>query len=248
VWSQLQHADMARHLFAGELSECVPAAPRHVHEHWELVCYVEGAGTITVGNDDIAFDTGMAIALPPHIPHAEVSPPGFRCLFLGYEDLPGTSPVIVRDVGGMLATTMRLLIREQRSGAADADAAVADLLAVILRWIRRWSGESADPLVRRAEELILGGWRDPAFSIGDLARDVGCSADRLTRRFRAATGVTPRERLTRLRIDEARSLLAQGHGVAETAALVGFNDPFWFSRQFHRLTGETPRDIRAQRC
>lgn len=238
---------MARYHFAGELPESVANIPRHLHAHWEIVCYVEGSGHVTVGNDSFPFEVGTIIALPPHIPHGETALTHFRCLFLGYEDAPGILPIKVHDVGDTVATALRLLIREQRSGAADADAAVADLLALILRWIRRWSDEPMDPLVRRAEELIQGAWRDPVFTIAALAHDVGCSADRLTRRFRAATGHSPRERLTRIRIDEARSLLAQGHGVAQTAALVGFNDSFWFSRQFHRLTGHAPSDLRIRR-
>lgn len=237
---------MVAYRFAGEIPQRVPSIARHVHRHWELVCYVEGEGVLTVGQQPIAFRPGTVVAQPPGIAHCESAPSGFRCLYLGY-DAPDPGPTAVHcqdDEAGSLATTLRLLIREDRLRAPGWEHTADHLLACILAWVRRWTAGDRDPLIERAEALLLDAWRDPDVTVAAIAHDLGLSADRFSRRFRAATGLTPRERLTHLRIAEAQSLLAQGHGVAETAALVGFRDPFWFSRQFHRLTGSAPRSVR----
>lgn len=237
---------MALYRFAGEVPSRVPSVARHAHRHWELVCYVEGVGVLTVGDQPIAFRPGTIVAQSPQIPHDEVSAEGFRCLYLGYDDgEPGASvPVCHDDEANSLSSALRLLIREDRLRAPGWERTVEHLLACILTWVRRWSASDRDPLMDRAEALLLDGWRDPTVTVAAIAQDLGLSADRLCRRFRTATGMTPRERLTHIRITEAKSLLAQGHGVAETAALVGFTDPFWFSRQFHRITGAPPRSVR----
>lgn len=237
---------MAAYIFAGELPSRVPSIGRHVHRHWELVCYIEGEGVLTVGDQPIAFRPGTVVAQPPLIPHDEVSPGGFRCLYLGYVDgePSATVPVCQEDEAHSLSSAMRLLIREDRLRAPGWERMTEHLLACILTWMRRWSASDRDPLIDRAETMLLDAWRDPTVTVAAIARDLGLSVDRLCRRYRAATGMTPRERLTHIRITKAKSLLAQGHGVAETAALVGFTDPFWFSRQFHRITGAPPRSVR----
>jgi len=237
---------MAVFKFSGEVPLRVTQVDRHAHRHWELVCYVEGEGVLTVGDQAIPFRPGIVVAQPPGLPHHEIAPAGFRCLYLGYED--GLSGSVVRvcsdDEAGAIAQVLRLLIREDRLRGAAWEPTVDHLLACVLTWVRRWSASDRDPMIERAEQFLLDAWRDPDVTVAAIAADLGLSADRFTRRYRAATGMTPRDRLTRLRISEAQCLLAQGHGVAETAMLVGFNDPFWFSRQFHRLTGGPPRSVR----
>jgi AraC-like DNA-binding protein len=65
------------------------------------------------------------------------------------------------------------------------------------------------------------------------------------RLFRDETGVAPMKFLRDLRIARACELLRRTHlHVAEIAYDVGYSDPAYFSRLFHRQTGTSPRAYR----
>jgi len=71
------------------------------------------------------------------------------------------------------------------------------------------------------------------------------SRSNLMRVFRKATGQTPIEYLLRLRIQKAMELLRNSSlSITEIALEVGFNDSNYFTRQFRRVLGETPRSFR----
>jgi AraC family transcriptional regulator len=73
----------------------------------------------------------------------------------------------------------------------------------------------------------------------NLSRFYFCSA------FRRATGYTPHEYLTRLRIDEARRLLAIcSMPVTDIALAVGYQTPSSFAAAFRRLVGLSPGEFR----
>lgn len=65
------------------------------------------------------------------------------------------------------------------------------------------------------------------------------------RTFRRIMGLAPIEHLIRLRIARACTLLQQKENrITEIALAVGFNDSNYFSRQFRRVTGISPREYR----
>jgi transcriptional regulator GlxA family with amidase domain len=81
----------------------------------------------------------------------------------------------------------------------------------------------------------------------DLATLSGMSEAHFFRRFRQATGSSPIDFLRRERINHARRRLLQSNDlVKEIAEQVGYNDPFFFSRDFKRYTGLAPREYRRQ--
>ncbi len=71
------------------------------------------------------------------------------------------------------------------------------------------------------------------------------SRSNLMRVFRKATGQTPIEYLIRLRIQRAMALLRNSTlSVTEIAFEVGFKDSNYFTRQFRRVLGQSPRSFR----
>jgi AraC-like DNA-binding protein len=72
------------------------------------------------------------------------------------------------------------------------------------------------------------------------------SRSNLMRVFRKATGQSPIEYLVRLRIQKAMSLLRNtDQTVTEIALQVGFNDSNYFTRQFRKTLGQSPRKFRS---
>jgi len=85
------------------------------------------------------------------------------------------------------------------------------------------------------------------WNVADLMNIAHMSRSNLMRVFRRATGRTPIEYLIRIRIQKAIGLLRSTNlSVTEIAMETGFNDSNYFSRQFRRVTGRSPRKFRGK--
>ena len=83
------------------------------------------------------------------------------------------------------------------------------------------------------------------WQLEELTQTAHMSRSNLMRVFRKATGQTPIEYLLRIRTQRAMELLRNSDlTITEIALEVGFNDSNYFSRQFRKITGESPRDFR----
>jgi PAS domain S-box-containing protein len=78
-----------------------------------------------------------------------------------------------------------------------------------------------------------------------LARQAGLSWSQFERRVRGITGLTPRQLLTKSRIEMAAARLrAKGESLSSIAYECGFYDQAAFSRQFRAVTGLSPGEYR----
>jgi AraC-like DNA-binding protein len=83
--------------------------------------------------------------------------------------------------------------------------------------------------------------------VADLARLSGLSEPHFYRRFKLVTGSSPIDWLRRERINHARRrLLESADSIKQISEQVGYNDPFFFSRDFKRYTGVSPSEYRKQ--
>ena len=81
--------------------------------------------------------------------------------------------------------------------------------------------------------------------LASLAAAAGLSIPHYSDLFRRATGYPPVEHFLRLKIQRACQLLDTTElRVNEVAAAVGWVDPFYFSRFFRKITGQSPRAYR----
>lgn len=99
--------------------------------------------------------------------------------------------------------------------------------------------------VDRAARILAERLDDPP-TADVLARSVGVSRYHFQRIYRAATGETVLDTLTRLRALRALDMLATGVPVGEVAVAVGYDTPQAFARAFKHWTGTSPSKARAQ--
>ena len=74
-------------------------------------------------------------------------------------------------------------------------------------------------------------------SIGSIAQTLGYHRAHLTRMFKEVTGLSPMQYLFKIRMKKAEELLETDLTIAQVAASVGYNDPLYFSKQFHKWSG-----------
>lgn len=81
--------------------------------------------------------------------------------------------------------------------------------------------------------------------LNSLAKEIDVNPYTLIRGFKAVTGITPHAYRMNCRIEQARALLRQGWGIAETALECGFFDQSHFHRYFKAMTTVTPQEYRV---
>jgi AraC-like DNA-binding protein len=81
-----------------------------------------------------------------------------------------------------------------------------------------------------------------------LADELGMSLGTLRRRFKAATGITLHTHVLQSRIAAARRLLSETDlPLKSIASQLGYNNVYFFSRQFSEMVGVTPGVFRKSR-
>ena len=88
---------------------------------------------------------------------------------------------------------------------------------------------------------------DPTLSLHDTARQFFYNASYLSRTFKQNMGLSFREHVNKLRIEQARRLLDDPEAKAyEVASRVGIEDPNYFSTLFKKYAGVTIKQYRAR--
>lgn len=102
---------------------------------------------------------------------------------------------------------------------------------------------------RIGQALAIIGRRatDTGFAVSSLAKELDCSREYLTRRFRAATGVSPSDYLVQQRLRLAGMALRAGDDKLEAVARrCGFSNANYLCRVFRKHVGVTPAAFRAR--
>ena len=101
-------------------------------------------------------------------------------------------------------------------------------------------------IVRRARDLYMEALANPP-STAQLAERLGVSRTALDRAFAADIGLTPSKMLTRLKLDEAKRLMASTDlTLAEISGRLGFCNPAYFTNIFKDAEGVAPKKWRRQ--
>ena len=97
----------------------------------------------------------------------------------------------------------------------------------------------------RVVDLVQERLADP-IRVADMAAAAECSEDQLERRMKKVFGITPNQYVLRARVDRAAArLIDSDDPIAVVATECGFYDQATLTRQFGRLTGETPARFRT---
>ena len=125
---------------------------------------------------------------------------------------------------------------------AQLYASFYSLLAILLT---EDSSESiTGNLVERANQIMKKQFSDSQFSIADMASILSVSESSIRKAFIQEYGISPRKKLTELRIRHACAMLLDGrYSITEIAERCGFASPSYFTRVFKNQTGKTPTEF-----
>jgi len=99
--------------------------------------------------------------------------------------------------------------------------------------------------VADALEHINAGFRE-SLEVQAVARSAGLSVDRLEREFDSIFDLSPRDYITKVRMEAASERLLLGDNIAEVAQSCGYSDQSAFARRFRQLIGMSPSEFRRR--
>lgn len=127
------------------------------------------------------------------------------------------------------------------------------LLAAEILALLRWSPRSRRATPRRIDELIsesqalLAGDLEEKQSLEQIARKLGLGYSYFRRRFKAQTGLSPKQYRIEMRHHRAKNLLLNsGLTVKEISEQLGYSSPFHLSQEFSRIAGVSPQKWRKR--
>ena len=148
---------------------------------------------------------------------------------------------------------MLALANGLRSGAPDLYAeTAAEFLAVHI--LTRYGGQVPAPTrsagferLRKVDDFLHANLGS-SLTLEAMANVAGLSKFHLLRTFKQAYSETPLQRLTRMRMDHAKTLLVATEAPITTVAFeCGYATPAHFAAAFRRFTGVTPSEFRRVR-
>ena len=132
------------------------------------------------------------------------------------------------------------------SRLATFDALKDEVFRVLLRYFDAPGPVEADPLARM-EEYLLEHALEETFSIAEMARALCFTATYLSAVYKKRTGNTINGRVTQLRMQRAKELLAATNiKLYEVARRVGYQDGKYFARVFTKEIGINPKQYREK--
>ncbi len=222
-----------------------------------IIC-IDGRGSCTMDGRTFDVHAGSALIIPPHVPH------GYRAdsddpwtiwwLHAAGRDVPSLLEPILPDrlveisdlyrTASTMSHVVDCLSRDETEPNLIMAAGLAwSMLAQLAADKLAGSRGQTEP-VRAAQDHLREHFADPV-RVADLAQLAGLSPSHFAALFRRATGSGVIEYVKRLRMSRARELLVTTIvPVRDIADAVGYDDPFYFSRQFRGVHGCSPTTYR----
>ena len=225
--------------------------PMHTHKKYEIMLYLDGEGYMRTELENIPFETGTIVIVPPNIKHGSISENGFRNIsiegdfeaYFGFDTVKSFEDNETQE-GKMLAE----MIYENRYGN---DTYLASLCtAYVCFLMQRFELDSAmQRSVKKITDEISQNAFDTQIDLTLILSKSGYSEDYIRSCFKKITGKTPNEFLTDIRIKNACFLIdiyKNKISLSEISERCGYLDYIYFSKRFKSVMGMSPREYRNQ--
>jgi AraC family transcriptional regulator of arabinose operon len=238
----------------------------HGTDDWLLIYTVGGAGYMTTAAAKGPTRPGDVTLYAPGEVHDYRTDPGakrWHLLWVHFLPRPAWYPWLRWPTGSHgvkslhlesgevrdhFAAAMRRMVRISQRRLADTHEFALNALEEALLWARvAVTRTRLDTRVRRAMDYLAADLRQ-SFCMETVARHCGVSPSRLAHLFKAEAGISAQQFFEKQRMGHASQLLRMtGLGIAEIAAEVGYDDPFYFSNRFRRFAGKSPSEFRGRK-
>lgn len=231
---------------------------------YQLLYIVSGKGHFYFkGEDRVVYAGRMVLIQPRHEQHYEYfgedKPEVYWVHFTGSDvknilrsyNIPMDDPIFYSGA----SSTYSYLFKEMINELQNCKTGYEDLLTMYLRQIfllvqrtRQEERPTVSTYIQEEMEFARRYFNEhynEPISIQEYAESRNMSVCYFQRNFKQIVKHTPMQYLLTIRVNNAASLLeTTDYSMAEIAAIVGYEDPLYFSRLFRKIKGVSPRDYR----
>lgn len=233
-------------------------------EDHQLIFCTKGGGIIQISNDLVPFNQNQYCIIPQgftfKIQTGNTDPSVFlTCMFNGKKSkIMEKDFTVVRDlkpsVNNMVANRIMLfdeLFSNLTKGYHNANYEYINLcfghfLATFIYASRTSDDlmEELNPGISHAIQFMEQNL-DKKLSLNEIADEAGYSPSYLTTMFRKKTGYSPSSYFAHLKITKACEYLDfSKNKIKDISYLMGYSDPYYFSKDFQKKMGISPRNYR----
>lgn len=166
-------------------------------------------------------------------------------------EIPMDDPVFYSGLSSTYAYIFKEMINELQTCKTGFDELLSMYLRQIFLLIQRTRQKQSPTVstyiqkeIEYARHYFNEHYNKP-FSIQDYAQSRNMSVCYFQRNFKQIVNYTPMQYLLTIRVNNAASLLeTTDYSMAEISAIVGYEDPLYFSRLFRKIKGMSPSNYR----
>ena len=231
---------------------------------YQLLYIVSGKGHFYFHGEDRVVYAGRMVLIQPRQEQryeyfGEDKPEVYWVHFTGSDvknilhgyNIPMDDPIFYSGA----SSTYSYLFKEMIHELQNCKTGYEDLLAMYLRQIfllvqrtRQEERPTVSTYIQEEMEFARRYFNEhynEPISIQEYAESRNMSVCYFQRNFKQIVKHTPMQYLLTIRVNNAASLLeTTDYSMAEIAAIVGYEDPLYFSRLFRKIKGVSPRDYR----
>jgi len=224
----------------------------HVHACWEIVYNVSAPGTVVIGDREIEYKPRQILVHRPGSPHNCYNKDStvHYCLGALGDEIEGLEEGVFDGGGGIAEIVGQLAAETSTRGAYYKELIELKAREVILLLRRLQLGDTGldgrgIPMRIRDMKGILDREYQKKIDLTFLSNEVLLSVDYIRHEFKKHYGVSPLQYLIKKRVDYAKHLLITSPmSIKQVAYQCGFENEYYFSRLFKKLTGISPRQYR----
>ena len=250
-YSSIIKADLL--LFGHDLKNKADRDRYHSHSCWQMELPHRGRMKALFDHEALTVSSGDLLIIPPNFRHAfEYNSQPFSTWSLKFsiKGFPGNFPVrrlppetVLQQARYLIESAFRKIdSREQQVPPQDFKQLVfiESLLGALVSYAYPDNKEESFTLANKVRSIIKAR-NGKVLTVAEAAEKLGYSKSHLSLLFKQKYGMPLKRFIDRERVETAKSLLAYTEmNISETAQAMGFNDVYYFSNFFKRLTGKSP--------
>ena len=231
---------------------------------YQLLYIVSGKGHFYFRGEERVVYAGRMVLIQPRQEqrydyYGEDKPEVYWVHFTGSDvknilrsyNIPMDDPIFYSGASSTYSYLFKEMIHELQNCKTGYEDLLTMYLCQIFLLVQRTRLEERPTVSTYIQEEMEFAWRyfnehyNEPISIQEYAESRNMSVCYFQRNFKQIVKHTPMQYLLTIRVNNAASLLeTTDYSMAEIAAIVGYEDPLYFSRLFRKIKGVSPRDYR----
>jgi AraC-like DNA-binding protein len=224
----------------------------HVHHCWEIVYNVASGGKVIIGEQPWAYSADQIMIHRPLNPHKcyNAGSTTHYCLGLVGEDVEGLSEGVFGSNEEITGSFDQLITEASTRSAfykelVELKAREIILLLKRLQASDERSGGLEIPRGIQDMKVIIDREYQRKIDLTFLSHELMLSVDYIRHEFKKHYGLSPIQYLINKRVDYAKHLLiTSSMSIKQIAYQCGFENEYYFSRLFKKITNISPREYR----